>query len=385
MNKRPRLILFPIVCLCVILLISIGFTSCKKDEADGSADAAGDFAESGLFVSGEGGYNTYRIPALLVAPDGSVLAFCEGRVDSPDDWGDIDVVMKKSTDGGKTFGETRLVADYGNDTIGNPCPVVDEGTGTILLYLTSNLAGDNIFETLEGTGEGTREAWVTRSTDNGETWTELENITSRVKKAEWTWYATGPGHGIQLISGRLVIPCDHGETVDSTQHLYAHVICSDDGGETWQISNSLEAGTEECEAAELDDGSLLLTVRNYHDTGKASFSRSYDQGLTWTRVEFNDDLYETQPDGCQSSLISYDDSLIFSGPASLKREKMTVSVSSDNGETWPVQKLLYEGPSAYSNLCRLPDGDIACLYENGRYNPYDKITLARFPLQWLNQ
>jgi sialidase-1 len=370
----------------MVLLICIGLTSCSKDEEDGGNDAVGDCAESDLFVSGEDGYNTYRIPALLVTPDGSVLAFCEGRVDSPDDWGDIDVVMKKSTDGGKTFGDLRLVADYGGDTIGNPCPVVDESTGTILLCLTSNLAGDNIIETLEGTGEGTREVWVTESTDNGETWTELENITDLVKEPEWTWYATGPGHGIQLASGRLVIPCDHGETMGTTHHLYAHVLCSDDGGETWQISNSLEAGTEECEAAELDDGSLLLTVRNYHDIGEASFSRSYDQGLMWTTpVEYNDALFETEPDGCQSSLISYDDTLIFSGPASLKREKMTVCVSSDNGETWPVQRLLYEGPSAYSNLCMLSGGDIFCLYENGRYNPYDKITLARFSLQWLEQ
>jgi sialidase-1 len=306
-------------------------------------------------------------------------------VDSPDDWGDIDVVMKKSADGGRTFGETRKVADYGGDTIGNPCPVVDEATGTILLYLTSNLAGDNIIETLQGTGEGTREVWVIRSTDNGETWTELENITSQVKKAEWTWYATGPGHGIQLESGRLVIPCDHGETVGSTNNLYAHVILSDDNGESWLISNSLEAGTEECEAAQLGDGSLLLTVRNYHDTGKASFSRSYDQGLTLSPVEYSDDLYETQPDGCQSSLISCGDSLIFSGPDSLKREDMTVCVSTDKGDTWPVKRLLYEGPSAYSDLCMLPGGDIACLYENGRFNPYDRITLARFSLQWLEQ
>src|SRR5262249_30310020 len=164
-----------------------------------------------LFISGKEGYHTFRIPALLVTPGGTILAFCEGRKKGRGDSGDIDVVLKRSTDGGKTWKALQVIADDGGNTVGNPCPVVERSTGTIWLLLTHNLGKDNERTIRDGSSKGTRRVWVMKSTDEGATWSKPADITNAVKKKTWTWYATGPGVGIQLTSGRLVIPCDHTE------------------------------------------------------------------------------------------------------------------------------------------------------------------------------
>ncbi|MFH1730966.1 MAG: sialidase family protein, partial [Planctomycetota bacterium] len=148
-----------------------------------------------LFTSGGGGYHTYRIPAIVLTRDNTLLAFCEGRKNGGGDAGDIDLMLRRSTDNGETWEEMQLVHEEGDGapiTIGNPCPVVDRDTGTVWLPFCRN--NDRVF--------------VTRSTDDGKTWAEPLEITRDVKKPEWEWYATGPGHGIQLAGGRMVIPCD---------------------------------------------------------------------------------------------------------------------------------------------------------------------------------
>ena len=154
-----------------------------------------------LFRSGEDAYDTFRIPALIEASNGDLLAFAEGRVGGRGDSGDIDLVLRRSSDGGDTWSDLEIVWDDGVNTCGNPCPVVDSSDGTIHLLATRNLGHDHESEIIAGTSEGTRTVWVLTSTDHGATWTEPREITSATKRPDWTWYATGPGNGIQLRSG----------------------------------------------------------------------------------------------------------------------------------------------------------------------------------------
>src|SRR5262245_51998652 len=162
-----------------------------------------------VFRAGEGGYHTYRIPALITSPKGTLLAFCEGRKAGRRDSGDIDMLLKRSLDNGKTWQATQIVWDDADNTCGNPCPVIDAKTGTIWLLMTHNLGDDGEEKIVSGTSKRSRTVWVTNSTDDGATWTKPVEITRDTKKPDWTWYATGPGIGIQLRSGRLLVPCDN--------------------------------------------------------------------------------------------------------------------------------------------------------------------------------
>ncbi len=338
-----------------------------------------------LFVSGEGGCHTYRIPSLIVTREGTLLAFCEGRKGSRSDTGDIDLLMRRSDDGGETWSEPRVVWDDGPNTCGNPCPVVDRDTGAVWLLMTHNLGEDAEHEIIARTSTGTRTVWVTRSDDDGLTWSPPVEITSEAKRPEWTWYATGPGVGVQLAeppyAGRLVIPCDH--SLDNECH--SHAIFSDDHGATWRLGVATENGTNECQVAELADGTLLLSMRTHGGhiaTTQRVQAHSADGGGTWSPVEPHPDLPDCH---CQASLIGVDVAgetvLLFSNPASSEnRVAMTVRVSRDEGVTWPVSLPLHEGPSAYSCLAALPDGGFGCLYERGDEHPYETITFARFGL-----
>ncbi len=327
-----------------------------------------------LWRGGVDGYHTYRIPAIAAAPDGSLLAFCEGRI-SLEDNGDIDLLFKRSTDCGETWSEQQVIWDDGPNTCGNPCVVVDESTGVIWLLLTHNLGRDSESQINDQQSLGSRTVWVTSSADKGLTWAAPVEITSSTKLPNWTWYATGPGVGIQLTrgwhKGRLVVPCCHVEA--GTKRLFAHVILSDDHGATWRLGGRTpEDGQDESQVVELSDGTLMLNSRNYRP-GKqcraVCFSR--DGGDSWH--DFYDDQALIEPN-CQASILRYSwpdgeisaSRILFSNPAShTERANMTVRASFDEGKTWPDALALYPGPSAYSCLVVLPDGRIGCLYERG--------------------
>jgi sialidase-1 len=331
-----------------------------------------------LFQSGAEGYHTFRIPALLVTPKSTVLAFCEGRKRGRGDAGNIDVVLKRSLDGGKTWRPMQVIADDEDNTVGNPCPVYDRSTNTIWLLLTRNLGKDGEKAIRDGTSKDSRRVWVMKSGDDGVTWSKPVDVTKNVKDPKWTWYATGPGVGVQLRSGRLLIPCDHTEA--GTKANRSHVIYSNDNGATWKLGGALGEKTNECQVVERRDGSLLLNMRSYHGKNRRAIATSTDGGLTWSDVTLDDALIEPV---CQASLIRLDgDRLLFSNPASTRREKMTVRLSNDGGKTWGAGGCLHEGPAAYSCLGRLPGGDVLCLYERGRKSPYEVITLARFGPGW---
>jgi len=371
------------LCLLVTLMAGMSGVCSADDDKEGGLTATDNIE---VFVSSEGGYHTYRIPALLLTKNGTLLAFCEARKDNRSDRGNIDLVLRRSADGGRTWGPVELVHEEGGDsktTIGNPCPVVDQSNGRIWLPLTRN--NDKVL--------------MLSSDDEGKTWTEPLDITSSVKLPNWTWYATGPGVGIQLKqgkhAGRLMIPCDH-RTREEGKTSYSHVFYSDDHGKTWQLGGSAEKHTNECQVVELHSGELLLNMRNHWNReakvaekgGKRAIATSSDGGATWSPVRFDETLIEPV---CQASLIrinneaSDSDTLVFSNPASIgkRRHRMTVRLSTDGGKTWPNSLLIHERAAGYSSLAQLPSGEVGCLYECGETETYETISFQRIGLNTL--
>ena len=336
----------------------------------------------GDHAGGTGGYHTYRIPALAVTNKGTVLAFCEGRKLSWNDSGDIDLLARRSTDNGKTWSDTQIVWDDGMNCCGNPCVVVDKETGTIWLLSTWNRGDDHEGAIIAQKSKDTRRIFAIRSEDDGRTWSKPVEITGEVKKPDWTWYATGPGKGIQIENGpqkgRLVVPCDHIEA--GTKRYFSHTIDSDDHGKTWKLGGSTpEDKVNECGVVELTGGRLMLNMRNYDRSKHARQTAvSDDGGTTWKDQKHDPALIEPI---CQAGILRHrwpqgdkPGVILFSNPASTNgRVKMTVRASFDDGATWPVSKLLFDGPGGYSDLATLADGRIACFYECGENNLAESI------------
>jgi sialidase-1 len=148
-----------------------------------------------LFESGTNGYNTFRIPAIIRTKDGTLLAFAEGRKNGSSDTGDIDLIVKRSADNGKSWSDLQVIWDDGENVCGNPAPVVDELTGKIFLLSTWNLGTDHESGIIKETSKDSRRVFIIESSDDGRTWSEAKEITSSTKQKNWTWYATGPCHG----------------------------------------------------------------------------------------------------------------------------------------------------------------------------------------------
>ena len=332
-----------------------------------------------LFKGGEEGYACFRIPAIIQT-EKALLAFAEGRVNGCSDTGDIDLVMKRSNDGGETWSDLVVIWDAGEHVAGNPAPVYDAETKTVFLLSTWNLGTDHEPKIISGESEDTRRVFVLYSRDFGQTWSGAREITESTKLPDWTWYATGPVHGIQVqngpYAGRLIIPCDHIES--KTKHYYSHIIYSDDHGMTWELGGSTpQHQVNECTISELSEGRLLLNMRNYDRNFRArKISVSEDGGASWSDIR--PDLALPEPI-CQGALLSIINEkplpdLYFLNPASSSgREKMTLKISTDEGMTWADSLLLEPGPAAYSDLTLTSDGYLGCLYETGKEHPYEGI------------
>ena len=341
-----------------------------------------------VFVAGEHGYHTYRIPSIIRTKSGALLAFAEARRAGAGDAGDIDLVLRRSVDGGVSWTPMTVIGDNGPNTFGNPCPVVDRDSGTIWLLSTHNRGTDREKDIVAGTSAGTRTVWVMKSTDEGVTWSGPAEITSSVKPSGWTWYATGPGVGIQTTTGRFVIPANHAEAATGAHR--SHLILSEDRGVSWRLGASADEGTNESQVVELADGRLLLNMRN-HPPLPENFrliATSNDGGRTLSKATADRALVEPP---AQASLIRLtrrpeDDRnrLLFANPAAPRRERMTVRLSHDEGTTWPIARVIHDGPAAYSSLMALSDRSIALLYERGTASPYERITFTRFSLEWLS-
>lgn len=339
----------------------------------------------------------FRIPSLLVLPKGLLLSFAEARPGWHDS-GNINLVMRRSKDNGATWGAGAVVVEAtmlegtgGSATCGNPTPVYDAETGTIWLFLCTNHAEDPEWTIHAREGKDTRRVWLTCSTDQGRRWAAPKDLSSSLKLPSWTWYATGPCCGVQLSSGRMVVPANHAELVHEPRHPYlverkqsrmvAHAIVSDDHGASWRLGGSAAPHTNECTVAALADGTVMLNARDWTGRFERSVQSSSDGGATWGPRRHDASLIEPKPQGCQGSMLAVPragakggEVLFFCNPASDKREMLTVRRSDDGGATWTASFVLEEGASAYSSLQLLGDGRLGVLYERA-----DRISFASIP------
>jgi sialidase-1 len=360
------------------------------------------FEKSDVFPKGMNGIARYRIPGIVVTTKGTVLAYSEARRNNSSDWGEIEIHLRRSTDGGRTWGKSKHIAhlakrDEGNprkktggeheQTVNNPVAIVDRESGAIEFLYCINYA----------------RCFSIRSTDDGLTWSRPAEITRSFepfrKHYDWKVIATGPGHGIQLRTGRLVVPIwlAYGKVGDHNPSAAA-TIYSDDHGRTWQAGDlcvpneGVFGNPNETMITELSDGRVMLISRSVSKANRKIVTTGPDGARNWTKPVFHKQLWEPV---CMASIIAHPSqpgTLIFSNPHSLsrnknaeeipagrgKRQNLSIKLSRDDGKTWPLNKTLDAGPSAYSDLAVLPDGTVLCLYEADQ-----DIACARFNLAWI--
>ena len=365
------------------------------------------------------GYALYRIPGIVVTSRGTVLAYCEARRTGKTDWDAIDILLRRSTDGGRTWDAPRKLADVPGPKQKNPVAVAQKlGNPDDVTYNNPVAFADR-----DGTVHFVfcleyGRAFYLRSDDDGVTWSPPREITSAFEAFrphyDWKVLATGPGHGIQLRSGRLVVPVwlstgtgGHAHRPSVTSTLY-----SDDHGRSWHAGEIAVPNTEtwinpnETVIVELADGRVMLNVRSESKAHRRLVVTSPDGATAWSEPKFDQALLEPI---CMASIVrlsvqpgSDKNRIVFANPDNLERadgkakegvgrdrKNLTIKFSYDEGATWPVSKPLEPDFSAYSDLAALSDGTILCFYERGRAAKEKsnfknaKLTLARFNLEWL--
>jgi sialidase-1 len=370
-----------------------------------------------VWKAGEQDYKLYRIPGIVVTAKGTVLAYAEARKSDRGDWNTIDIVMRRSTDGGRTWSPSRKIVDVEGPKDKNPVALAQK------LATPGDVTYNNpvAIPTRDGVVHlifclEYMRAFHMRSTDDGLTWSKPMEITPTFERFrpeyDWKVLATGPGHGIELSNGRLLIPVwlstgtgGHAHRPSVTSTIY-----SDDGGKTWRrgeiaIPNTAEyIHPNETAAIELADGTVMLNARSESKANRRLITTSKDGATAWSTPRFDDALLEPI---CMAGLVRYSTArnggrnrILFSNPHNLERRdgkaepgmprdrrSVSVQMSYDEGKTWPVRKVIEPGWSGYSDLARTLDGTVLLLYERGDANAdqfrADALTLARFPLEWL--
>lgn len=343
----------------------------------------------------DGKYQSIRIPCVLALPDNTVIAVAAGR-SRVSDWADIDMIMRRSPDGGKTWEPMRVLVDAGTDVADNPVLIWDQDNKIVHFLHQVDYA----------------RIYHMQSSDGGKTFTKGVDITPQLgafkEKYKWGVIAPGPGHGLQLKNGRLIVPVwlAEGKPITSGRDAgrgrshgpnVAASIYSDDHGKTWHCGDILPRTLQnmnETVAVEADDGGVIFIIRNGEPGAYAkALSRSPDGATNWTTPELNNDLYSPICFGSALRISGAPDKsrILFCNPdsrlspkpnksgAGRARENLTVRLSYDDGKTWPVWKVIEPEYSSYSDMAMLSDGTLLCLYENG--NKY--VTLARFNLEWV--
>ena len=351
-----------------------------------AARAAAPPAGTDVFVEHTGGYFAYRIPAIETTPDGSLLAFAEARKYDRGDPGyknqDIDLVYRRSSDGGKTWSPMKVIEDPGELwSAGNPATVLDRTNGRVWLLYIRCKPGRSEDTARPGTNDS--QVFARTSDDNGATWSEPIDLT-RVSRSfddpTWRISFVGPGGMIQDRHGRLVAPCYKHEP------FRAFALYSEDHGKSWQRSAFVPGeGWDECQLVELADGRLLMDIRQ--ETGSSrSFSTSGDGGKTWSAHRGG---LPTSPVECAIERYSMKsagddrDRIIWTGPKGPDRQNLVVRISYDEGLTWPVERMIHAGPSAYSDLTILKDRSVGMLWERGIAHNYQFITFTRLTKDFL--
>lgn len=332
---------------------------------------------STAFIAGADGINTYRIPSVVIAKDGSILVFCEARKESWRDHRKTAVVMKRSTDSGKTWSKMVTIASdnyYG--AFIDPCPVVDYETGEIfvLMAYADPTNNTNVAHT----------AWLVTSTDNGITWSARKEVSKTMVKSGYALHGVGVGSGIQIkkgkYQGRLVIPSRHVNlTTEKTSNV---AIYSDDHGKTWNFGVVTDPKCGEHQIAELSNGDLIINQRGAQ---RYTF-RSKDGGETWSSVVPDKILPAVS---CQASVASNGNYLFFTGPIGGSytdtmddRCGLTIFRSLDDGVTWHNSKLLYKNASGYSCATPMSDNRLCIIFESGDSYGFIRTAAAR-PAGWM--
>ncbi|MFC5663943.1 LamG-like jellyroll fold domain-containing protein [Kitasatospora misakiensis] len=379
-----------VAALCTALALALAGAPADRSFASGVTGTT----DQVLFAGGTGGYGCYRIPALTRTAAGTLLAFAEARK-SPScaDRQDIDLVVRRSTNDGRTWGPIEVVLSGGPGdpdqpyTRGNATAVVDAATGRVFLLSTSNPA----------TPTGKRIPWIQHSDDDGRTWSPAEQLTATFTGATNGWFATGPGHGVQLTqgahAGRLVVGAHQ---IPSTGVVHAGVLFSDDHGATWQASNTPNSyvpdpahpgqalvNPGEVSVTELRNGDVYTAARNQIGGSADHRTRavSTDGGTTVPAAGVVPSLVTPDVQGSVLALrqtwqSAAGDTLVFSGPADpSSRRAMTVRYSTDNGASWktPARGLVTDDPSGYSDLVETATGELGLLYETGTSFSADRI------------
>lgn len=365
------------VLIIVLIACSTGYSVAQQ------ADEALNF----IYKPGDGGYACFRIPTLLTTSKNVILAFAEARKLNCGDAGDIDIVLRRSEDGGKTWSALQVVRNDAANTCGNPVPILDKTNGRVLLITSWNLGTDHEKQIMDLTSNKGRQVYVQYSDTDGKTWSEAKEITANVKMKDWTWYATGPCHGLQISAGqykgRLVVPVNHVEMPGKKN--FCNIIYSDDHGENWKLgSNTPQDQMNEVTVAELSDGKLMLNMRNADRTIRLRHtSTSSDGGQTWSNVRTDSTLIEPI---CQGSLLNAavgkKPVLFFINPAhKTKRMNLTLRASFDDGTSWANAKVIHAGPAAYSDIAVYKNKKLGLLYEAGVQKPYEGIAFKLINLK----
>lgn len=361
---------------------------------------ADDLQKSTLFTARDGKYHHYRIPGIIATSKGTLLAYCEARITSGD-WANIDILMRRSTDGGKSWSAPQVIHDADENTVNNVVAFNDAQTGQVHLLYCENYG----------------RCFYTQSTDDGKTFSPRVEITDVFKEFrkeyDWNVMATGPGHGIQLENGRLLVPVWLSTGGKRHRPSCVATVFSDDHGKTWQrgeiivnqgdeVAGETVVNPSETVAVQLYNGKVLVNCRTESRPHRRLVAVSENGATNWTDKHFDDQLKEPV---CMASILRVpatqtqpQNAIVFANPDNLEnktrrrkpnrdRKNLTIQVSLDDCQSWISKRVLEPGISGYSDLAALPDGTIFCFYEDGGFknDGYDTtaLTIARFPLKWI--
>ena len=374
------------------LLIAIQTTDEYYEIENPSPEGSREIIRACTTIYQPGDYNSanYRIPAVITAKDGSIVAVTDKRKFNEGDLPqDIDIVCNRSTDGGHTWSEPYTIAlGTGYNHGFGDCALAwsNDDNGLIAAFV----GGQGLWNS---TPENPIRSYIARSYDNGQTWTEPEDITDFIFGANCiipehqTWRASffGSGNGLRTSTGRIMFVAAIRE--GNAQSLNNYAVYSDDNGQTWQVSGRASVGGDEAKVTELSDGRILMSIRH---SNRRWYNISEDGGETWqpNTSTWNDLIAPA----CNGDMIRFTSEsqgqdknrLLHSLPYGNSREKVTVYVSYDEGQTWPTSKCIVPYSAAYSSLCILPDGTIGLYVEESYAGASGYSTVFyNFSLEWL--